>query len=268
MRSFWIILGVLVWTCGSVAALGQQSPANASAAVPMLQQSLRVLAAGNSVNDATLTGSARWIAGSDDETGTVIFNALATGQARMDLALPSGPRTEVWLNSGSLEGNVSGQWSGPDGVVHPMALHNLMTDSSWFFPAMTLTKWISNPGYAASYVGQETRNGETVQHITVSLLATVFSPEMSSTFQHLSKTEIYLDSASGLPVALAFATHPDNNGLLDIPVEIHLSDYRTVSGVQIPFRLQKFVNNSLLLDIHLEAASINSGLSENAFTIQ
>jgi hypothetical protein len=268
MRSFWIGLGALVWTCVSVAALAQQSSANTSQAMPMLQHSLLLLTAGNSVNDVVLTGTARRVAGSDDETGTVVLKALATGEARMDLSLPSGPLTEVWMNSGNLEGNLSGQWSGPDGVAHPMALYNLMTDSSWFFPAMTLTKWISIPGYGASDVGQETRNGETVEHITVSLSATALSPEMSSTFQYLSKTEIYLDSASGLPVALAFAAHPDNNGLLDIPVEIRLSDYRVEGGVQIPFHMQKYVNNCLLLDIQVESASINSGLTMGAFTIQ
>jgi hypothetical protein len=267
MRSFWIVLAVVVWTCVSLAALAQQSSASTAQAIPMLQQSLRLLTAGNSVNDVTLNGTARWIAGSNDETGTVIIKALATGEARMDFALPSGPHSEVWVNSGNLEGNLSGQWSGPDGAAHPMALYNLMNDSSWFLPAMTLTKWISIPGYAISYDGQETRNGEAVQHFTVSLLATAFSPEMSSTFQHLSKTDIYLDSASGLPVALAFATHPDNNGLLDIPVEIRLSDYRAEGGVQIPFHVQKYLNNSLLLDIQLESATINSGLTTSAFTI-
>jgi hypothetical protein len=268
MRSLWIVLGALVWTCVSVAALGQQSPVNTSQAIPMLQQSLRLLTSGNSVKDVTLNGTARRVAGSDNETGTVVLKALATGEARMDLSLPSGQLTEVWANSGNLEGNLSGQWSGPDGVAHPIALYNLMTDSSWFFPAMTLTKWISIPGYGTSYVGEETRNGETVEHFTVSLLATAFSPEMSSTFQHLSKTEIYLDSASRLPVALVFAAHPDNNGLLDIPVEIRMSDYRVEGGVQIPFHVQKYLNNSLLLDIQLESASINSGLITSAFTIQ
>jgi hypothetical protein len=268
MRYFWIVLGAMVWACVSVAALAQQSSANTAQAIPMLQQSLRLLTAGNSASDVVLTGTARRVAGSDDETGSVVLKALATGEARMDLRFPSGPLTEVWVNSGNLEGNLSGQWSGHDGVAHPMALHNLMTDSSWFFPAMTLTKWLSIPGYAATYVCEETQNGGTVQHITVSLLATAFSPEMSSTFQHLSKTEIYLDSASGLPVALAFATHPDNNGLLDIPVEIRMSDYRAEGGVQVPFHVQKYVNNSLLLDIQLESAGINSGLTTSAFTIQ
>lgn len=268
MRSFWIGLGALVWTCLSVAALAQQSSANTAQAIPMLQQSLRLLTAGNSINDVTLTGTARWVAGSNDETGSAVLKALSTGEARMDLGLPSGPRSEVWVNTGSLKGNLTGQWSGPDGVAHAMALLNLMTDSSWFFPAMTLNRWLSIPGYGISLVGQESRNGETVEHITVFLLATAFPSNMSTMFQHLSQTEIYLDSASGLPVALAFQTHPDNNALQDIPVEIRLSNYQAVNGVQVPFHVQKYLNNNLFLDIQFQTAILNSGLTASAFTIQ
>jgi hypothetical protein len=43
----------------------------------------------------TLSGSAHYIAGSDDETGTATLKTLATGARRVDLKLPSGRRSEV-----------------------------------------------------------------------------------------------------------------------------------------------------------------------------
>ena len=77
-----------------------------------------------------------------------------------------------------------------------------------------------------------------------------------------------LDSTTFLPDAITFNIHPDNNALLDIPVEIDFSDYRPVSGTQVPFRIQKFLNNSLFLDFQVQNAAINSGLSASAFAIQ
>lgn len=71
-----------------------------------------------------------------------------------------------------------------------------------------------------------------------------------------------------LPAAITYNIHPDNNALLDIPVEIDFSDYRLVSGVQIPFHIQKCLNNSLLLDFQVQNAAINSGLSASEFTVQ
>ena len=84
-------------------------------------------------------------------------------------------------------------------------------------------------------------------------------------FQHLSETDIFLDSTTSLPVAIAFNIHPDNNALLDIPAEIQFSDYRTVKGAQIPFHLQKFINNTLTLDLQFQSATTNSGLLATDF---
>lgn len=80
--------------------------------------------------------------------------------------------------------------------------------------------------------------------------------------------DIYVDAASLLPVSLAFSIHPDNNALQDIPVSIEFSGYRNVSGVMTPFRVQKFLQRSLLLDISIARAAVNPGLPANEFEIQ
>jgi hypothetical protein len=82
----------------------------------------------------------------------------------------------------------------------------------------------------------------------------------------LSQTDLYLDPATFLPVIIAFNIHPDNNALTDIPIEIHFSDYRPVSGVLIPFHVQKFLNNGLYLDLQFQSAAINSGLVASSLT--
>ena len=271
MRVFRFTFGAVVWLVLAVLVAAQQLAAQTSQsaqAVAILQQSLGVLTRGTVISDVTLTGTVLRVAGSDGETGTAVLKALATGEARMDLGLPSGRSSEIWKNSGNIQGVQAGQWTGPDGKTHAMSLDNLVTDSSWFFPTMTLRRWLSIPGYAISLVGQESLNGETVEHISVALLATTFPADLSTMFQHLSRTEIYLDSVSGLPVSLRFNIHPDSNARLDIPVEIRLSDYRAVNGAQAPFHLEKYVNNILYLDIHFDAVTLNTGLSAGDFPIQ
>ena len=85
--------------------------------------------------------------------------------------------------------------------------------------------------------------------------------------QHLTQTEIYLDASTLLPAAVDLNIHPDNNALLDIPIEIRFSDYRPVNGAQIPFHIQQFINNSLALDLKFESAALNAGLSASSFTV-
>ena len=92
-----------------------------------------------------------------------------------------------------------------------------------------------------------------------------FQPPIAS---HLSKIDFFLDPTTSLPVAIAFDIHPDGDAGLDIPVRVEFSDYRSVSGTQIPFHIQRFINNRLALDLQFENAVINSGLSPTSIAIQ
>src|SRR6202007_2944399 len=205
-------------------------------------------------------------AGSDDETGTVTLQALATGQSQMKCSYPSGPLSE--LISISSIGVPVGSWSGANGAVHPMSYHNLLTDSSWFFPALTLTKLLASQTSAVTLVGQETKDGVSVTHLMTAQQFPDVPPDMAPVMQHISQMNLFLDAKTLLPVALDLTVHPDNNMLLDIPVEIRFSDYRAVNGVQVPFHVQKYLNNSLILDIQLQTVTLNSGLAASAFAIQ
>src|SRR5438477_553099 len=108
------------------------------------------------------------------------------------------------------------------------------------FPVFAIAHRLSNSSYVATYVGQETHDGQTVQHISVSQTAPFPDPPGAPTFAHLTQVDFFLDSTTLLPAAIAFNIHPDNNALLDLPVEIRFSDYQTVSGARGPFHVQKF----------------------------
>jgi hypothetical protein len=237
-------------------------------AVALATNSIAVLSGSVQVADITLTGTATRIAGSDVGTGTVTLKALGTLDSRIDLSLSSGTRSEVRNAS---NGAPQGSWLAPSGSVNSMAMHNCFTDAAWFFPALTVLSQTSNPNLSITYVGLETKNGVSVQHLNFASVSAV-QPTASAglrgpaaSLATLSSTDVYLDSASLLPVALAFNTHPDNDALTNIPVEVDFSNYQAVNGVQIPFRIQKFLNASLFLDLTIQTASLNSGLTDSAF---
>lgn len=236
---------------------GGQSASSTVSAAQLLQQSLAALQGNTPITDVTLSGTARRIAGSDDESGTATLKALAGTGARLDLSLSSGPRSELRNTSGP---EPVGSWSGPDGVSHAMSFDNVFTDLGWF-PAFTISSALSAPNAVATYVGLETREGHSVIHITASKQFPTTHAKTLSLLQHLTQTEIFLDPTTNLPIALAFNTHPDNDAGLDISVEIRFSDYRSVNGTLIPFHVQKFLNNSLLLDLLFQSATLNSGLT-------
>jgi len=243
------------------------APASSSSsqAITLLAQSAAALTGRTTVSDVTLSGTARRIAGSDDESGTAILRAMASDASRMDLILPSGPRSEIRNASGAIP---LGAWSGPDNVSHPIAYHSLLTDATWFFPSFGIARALAGSPYVATYIGQETRNSTSVQHLAVWQLSSSTSTPAVALVQRLSQVDLYLNSTTFLPVAICFRTHPDNNVLIDIPIEVQFSDYRLANGVQIPFHLQQFVNNNLAFDFQFQVVALNTGMTASTFAVQ
>ncbi len=78
--------------------------------------------------------------------------------------------------------------------------------------------------------------------------------------KHFTEVEIFLDPSTFLPVSYVYNLHPDNNALVDIPIEIRYSNYQSVAGLQIPLHVQKFINNTLAMDAQFQNASPISAL--------
>jgi len=111
-------------------AAAQTPVASTPQALQILQQSLAAVSPNTTVQDMTLSGSAHYIAGSDDESGTATLKGTSQGASRVDLNLGSVQLSEAFnLSTTALP---SGQWLGPDGKVHQHALHNLFTEAAWF----------------------------------------------------------------------------------------------------------------------------------------
>ena len=243
-------------------AHSQQTAIQNPQAVALAAKALVALAGATPVNDITLTGTATSTAGSDVESGTVTLQALAGSGSRMDLSLSNSTRHEVRnLSSNSTP---QGYWVGPDGSSHSFSLHNCMTDAAWFAPQLTILSQLSNASLVASYVGEETRAGAAVQHLHFAFQSASADP--TGLVQSLTGEEVYLDASSFLPVAIVFNAHPDSDASINIAVEIDFSSYQSVNGVQVPFRIQKLINNGLVLDLTINSAKINQGLTAADFS--
>lgn len=250
----------------SVSAMqAQQSPPPAprdAQAVLMLQRSLAALTGTATVNDVTLTGTATRIAGSDNESGTATLKATAVGQGRVDLSLSSGQRSEVADIS---QAPAIGSWAGPDGTWHSVAAHNLFSDPTWFFPTFLVHRVLSASNYAISPMDADTVDGVPVDHLSV-YEQSGLPPAVL--IQGLSQIDIYLNPSTLLPVAISFNTHPDDDALVNIPTQIKFSSYQTLQGGLVPYRIQKYIQNSLVLDMTVSGVQINTGLSGSDFQAQ
>lgn len=266
-RSFAIVTLVLI--LASIPAFSQTVAPKGTTAASLLGNAVNALTEGVPVSGVTFSGTVTRTAGSDVETGSVTMEALGGTSGRVNLALSDGQRSQIINQS---QGRPAGQWSGTDGTVHAMALHNCWTPADWFSPALALAEALNDPSVAITYVGQETRDGEAVQHIR---FWRVFPPQSSKSgsakalakMESLSAADVYLDAAKYLPVALDFNIHPENNAAINIPVEIQYASYQQMNGILVPTHTQKLINNSPLLDIYVTSIAVNPNLSSTDFAI-
>lgn len=227
-------------------------------ALALAAQSIFALTKGAIINDVTLTGSVVWNGGAD--SGTASLLALGTGESRMDLALSSGTRTEI---RDSQTGVTLGKWANPDGISGAFAFQNCQTDAVWFFPA--LGSLAVGPNVVLSYIGQETRNGQPVQHVRSFLYQSNPPPGFST--QQLSTMDFYLNATTYLPIAVTLNAHPDNGANTSLLTEIDFSNYQSMNGVLVPTHIQRLLQGNVLIDISISSASFNTGLSLSVFSV-
>jgi hypothetical protein len=239
---------------------GQTAPVSDTQALALVAKSIAALTGGLPPGGVTLNANAIWIAGSDYFTGPATLQATGTTDSRVDLNLNGFTRSEIRTASG---GAPSGSWIDASAKSHSYAQHNCWTDVAWFFPALSSFSQSAAVTFFYSYAGQEQHGGLTVQHIVA--LQHLTSPQMDlSTIDKLSATDIYLDPVSSLPLAIAFKVHPDNDMNTDIPMEIRFANYEAVSGIQVPFHIQRMMNGSLVLDLTITNAVMTSTLSSSS----
>ena len=106
-----------------------------------------------------------------------------------------------------------------------------------------------------------------MQHVSVSQQQPPASSFAPALLPHLTQVDLYLDSSTFLPAAMTFDIHPDGDALTDIPIVVRFSDYRLVNGTQVPFHVQRFLNNGLVLDFQFETAAVNTGLPPSTFGV-
>ncbi|MGH9375611.1 MAG: hypothetical protein ACRD1J_05540 [Terriglobia bacterium] len=265
MRTFAVILFAL-FAC--TLAFGQASPSPPTtsglvqepAAVALVNQAVASAAGAVPVHDITLEGTATYTSGSDIETGTATLEATSRDESLISINLSDGSRE--WIRQGP-----AGVWIGPDGQAHAMAIHNCWMDAAWFFPALSLEAASGNPAVGLSSAGPGTWQGASVERLQWSTVPPGQPAKVASAIQSLAATEISLDASSLLPVAIDFNLHPDEDAGRNLPVEIRFSDYRIVSGVRMPFHIQKYLQGGLLLDITVTSAAINTGLPDSVFNL-
>lgn len=212
------------------------------------------------VSDISLVGSATRTFGADEHSGTAVLKAREHRHAAVQLQLGEFSRREVLRPWGV---GAQGAWAGTDGVARSIAPHNRFKPAAWFSPVSVLQDALTDQATTISYEGRITD----LECLQVSRRFDEGDEDTSQLKQRLSAFVLCVDPQTLLPALLRFNIHPDDNASLDIPIEVRYTDYRQVGGVQIPHRIQQFLNNGLILDLQITQAAVNTGIGEAEFKL-
>ena len=240
----------LIYICLAVAMLASTAYGQATAV-----QQFRSAFSSSPVTKVTLSGDANWYAGSLTDSGTVTLTAASDGSAQMHLMLgKSGERTESQLAIGP---GMKCQWSGADGKVHQKDYFVCLKPVVWFLPSLSLQSASTPTSVSATDLGTESTSDGSFRHLQAQFVSTAFTGDAIAVAQlPASIMDIDLDPSSSLPVALRYSVRPDSGADVRIPIVVKFSDYRNINGVEIPYRIERYVNGTLQLQINLQSSQI------------
>jgi hypothetical protein len=264
-------LAVAAMLCTSCLLSQQPSTSEPQLSTPsasqLLANSLSAMGGpASTLHDITLQGTVEHIAGSTDETGSIHLSAIKDGSSKVDVTLPSGSTSESVIWSISTR---TGQKRDAKDQIHHTASHNLMTDAAWFSPAL-LVQHAAFYATLGEVVSSQTTgsNGESAPQLTWSWHLQNVKAGSDQEIQRLSRMELVLDPNTSLPRTLYYETHSDTNSSINIRIEVRYSDYQASNGILVPMHLERYVNGTLLYDIHISSAELNSGLDASQFQLQ
>jgi hypothetical protein len=205
-------------------------------------------------------------------SAVVAITDVTINGTEQDSANPDAtPATFSWQTSGiefcSTVQNSNGTYTEISGHGVPAQFKNgswvLMNpyvsraELPFHLPILALFAEIQNPNITFQFVGSGTVEGKPAIHVHV-------ADNSDSIGQLVTGQEWYFDPASYLPVRVEYKWPDKRNPNDSSPGALEFSNYKAVSGVNVPYQLQIQVRQ-LILQATVTSAVINSGLPASTF---
>jgi hypothetical protein len=240
--------------CVSYSALSQTATTTTQTPTSFQQEAQAAATGGKSFSVVNLTATAVWTAGSLQQSGTAQLQANADGSTNVQLALGSASRTEVQTKADSSR---ICTWTDNAGKSHDVLGPNCLIAIPWFSPSLFTQPSVMLPALLGTADdGLVKKSGSTFHQ--VSYLLNLTGADASSTSQLVSQStvNVFYDPQTFLPASLEYFIHPDNNDSQNIPVRVVFSNYQSVSGVMLPFQIERYINRTLQLKLNVSNATV------------
>jgi hypothetical protein len=203
------------------------------------------------------------------QTNTGLLSATITSQRH---GWPSGTETiefsgqqfrDEFTTSTSTAVSVTSTTGGTqlqNGKTSPIRAH--VVDAR-FIPelaALELFRRYQDPNYSITFGGTASVNGRTAAKIQLRL-------ERDDLSQAGTVQVWFIDTTTGLPVRIEYRFPKSGNGLSTSDTAVEFSDWRSVSGVLVPFQMNTWLDGDPWNQVALQSVSFNVTVNPSDFTI-
>jgi hypothetical protein len=218
------------------------------------QQVQTAVSAGKPFSVVNLTATAEWIAGSDHESGSAQLQAKVDGSANVQLMLGKASRTDIQTTA---DASRTCTWVDSVGKTHAFLGLNCFVAIPWFAPGLYAQTSTSLPSLlGVTDGGAVSKDGSAFHQMSYVLKLAGSDATSTNRLVNQSTVNVFYDPKTFLPVSLEYFIHPDNNDSQNIPVRVVFSNYQSVSGVMLPFQIDRYINRTLQLKLDVSNATI------------
>jgi hypothetical protein len=125
---------------------------------------------------------------------------------------------------------------------------------------LLISKWLGTAGLGLTWVGSETLNGQTVNHLTI-VAPVAASP---GTAPALAQCELYTDPQTNLPVRVRVYQQAIDTRISTL-LDLDYSGYQTVNGLQFPMSISFSIGGQIIGSIQFQSISVNASVSSSDF---
>jgi hypothetical protein len=232
----------------------QSSPTRDAQALAIIAKSIAAMSGlAPVVQDTLAQGNATFVNGTQ---ATIKFESKGATKSRHELAFPN-QLVEYVMNGG--EG-----YSVKDGKKTNLPLWVTQYHYPEHIPAISQMADFASANMAVSYVGLESVQGASAHHIRF-ILTPVGDGTPANIAALISEFHVFVDAQTYLVTKTEnYIFSPDaieNRSL----VEMYYSDYRSVNGLMVPYRISRYISGGKTCDIVFSSVEMNVGIPDSDF---
>jgi hypothetical protein len=160
-------------------------------------------------------------------------------------------RWEVDTSDGTVVTVIHGRggWSDSGSGRRPLPASRVAGNRLELFPALVALEWLSDARHSARSRIETSAEGRRTHRLSVEFVDdNIADPTNREAVRRLSRCELVLDETTAAPVGLRYFEHA-YDWRIDVPVELHYSDFRPAGSLILPHRITRSVQGTGISEV-------------------